>query len=387
MRARYGKLLRLVQGFMMWGAELLAPNTFPGRRAGVARTGLRFLRALPHFLRTREKSNERFHPHFAGWSYADHRDGAFHAMASRREAAAADFPLVSILVRTCQRPQWLRQAITSCANQTYPNLEVIVVEDGPDASRAAAESFAGRIAVRYQATGERVGRARAGNLAMQAARGEWMNFLDDDDVLFADHVEVLVRAAREARAVGAFGFAWESHTRVLDRDRARYEEISNVPRLRHGFDRVTLWHENYLPIQAVMFHRSLFEHHGGFAEDMDQLEDWNLWTRYTLKDDFVHVEKTTSKYRVPADAHEAAERQARLDAAYRGAVERQRSLQLQLSARDIAEMADAYARNRSLGVVARTQLRRVALSNRAFARVAAWRRPTREWLRRRGLWQ
>ena len=386
MRARYGNFLRLVQGFMMWGAEWLAPSSFPGRRAGVARTGARFLRALPHFLRTRVKPTGRFRPHFAGWSYEEHRDGAFHAMASRREGAQ-EFPLVSILVRTCQRPEWLRQALASCANQTYPNLEVVVVEDGPDASREAAASFAGRLAVRYQATGERVGRARAGNLAMQAARGEWMNFLDDDDVLFADHVEVLVRAAQKARAVGAFGFAWESHTRVIDRERALYEEVSNVPRLRRGFDRITLWHENYLPIQAVLFHRSLFERHGGFLEDMDQLEDWNLWTRYTLKDDFVHVEKTTSKYRVPADAREAAERQARLDAAYHGAVERQRSLQLQLSAREIALMAEAYAHNRSLRVATRAQLRRVALSNRAIARVAAWRRPAREWLRRRGLWQ
>jgi hypothetical protein len=136
-----------------------------------------------------------------------------------------------------------------------------------------------------------------------------------------------------------------------------------------------------------MFHRSLYERYRGFAEDMDQLEDWNLWTRYTLKDDFVHVEKTTSKYRVPADAREAAERQSKLDAAYRGAVERQRSLQLQLSAREVAEMAEAYHRQRSIAVAARAELRRVALSNRAFARVAAWRRPAREWLRRRGLWQ
>ena len=75
----------------------------------------------------------------------------------------------------------------------------------------------------------------------------------------------------------------------------------HVTRHRQPFDRLTLWHHNFLPIQAVLFHRSLYERHGGFAEDMDQLEDWNLWTRYTLEDDFVLVEKTTSKYRVPAD--------------------------------------------------------------------------------------
>ena len=387
LRTRYGNFLRVLQGVGMWFAELLAPESFPGRRAGIARAGWRYLRALPRFLRTRVHPSAGFHPHFAGWSYEERRDGAYHETASRRGTTPADFPLVSILVRTSQRPAWLRQALASCANQTYPNLEVVVVEDGPESSRAVIEELAPRLALRYRATGERVGRARAGNLALAAARGEWLNFLDDDDVLFADHVEVLVRAARRARALGAFGFAWEAQTRVIDRDAALYEEVGNVPRLRRGFDRVTLWHENYLPIQAVCFHRSLYERHGGFAEDMDQLEDWNLWTRYTIQDDFVHVEKTTSKYRVPADAREAAERQAKLDAAYRGAIERQRSLQLTLSARDVAEMADAYLRSQSVVVVTRGDLRRVALSNRVFSRLAAWRRPAREWLRRRGLWQ
>src|SRR5207249_3936601 len=79
---------------------------------------------------------------------------------------------------------------------------------------------------------------------------------------------------------------------------------------------------------AVLFHRSLYERYGGFAEDMDQLEDWNLWTRYTLEDDFVLVEKTTSKYRVPASAREAAAGQTRLDRGYRDAVEREEAVRV-----------------------------------------------------------
>ncbi|HSJ96361.1 MAG TPA: glycosyltransferase, partial [Myxococcota bacterium] len=328
LRTRYGGAARIFQGLAMLGAELLAPNSFPGRRAALARTGWRYLRDLPHFLRTRVAGNESFQAHFAGWGYEQRRDGAFHAMRSRRGRDPAEFPLVSILIRTMERPAWLRQALASCAHQTWPNLEVVVVEDGPASARAVIEEFAGRLEVRYLPTGERVGRARAGNLAMAEARGEWMNFLDDDDVLFADHVEVLVEAARAAGARGAYGFAWETRTRVIDRERALYEETADVPRHQRRFDRVSLWHENYLPIQAVCFHRSLWERHGGFAEDMDQLEDWNLWTRYTIEDDLVTVEKTTSKYRVPDDAREAAERQARLDAAYPDAVARQRALTL-----------------------------------------------------------
>jgi GT2 family glycosyltransferase len=387
LRARYGNFVRMLEGIGMWGAEILARQEFPGRRAGIARTGWAFLRAAPHFLRTRVAPTERFRPRFNRWSYEERRDGAFHEMSSRRDMVPADFPLASILIRTTGRTAWLREALASCAHQTYPNVEVVVVEDGPETSRAVVAEFAQRLNLRYEATGERVGRARAGNRALAAARGEWLNFLDDDDLLFADHVEVLVEAAQRAHAVGAFGFAWETRTRVIDRSRAIYEETRNEPRLRRGFDRITLWHENYLPIQAVCFHRSLYERHGGFAEDMDQLEDWNLWTRYTLEDDFVHVEKTTSKYRVPDDSREAAERQARFDAAYAGAIERQEALKVTLSARQIAEMADAYVRSQSMVFALRPAVRRLARSNPVFARLAAWRRPARDWLRRRGLWQ
>jgi hypothetical protein len=132
-----------------------------------------------------------------------------------------------------------------------------------------------------------------------------------------------------------------------------------------------------------MFHRRLFEKYGGFAEDMDQLEDWNLWTRYTIEDDFACVEKTTSKYRVPDDPRAAAARQAKLDAAYAGAVERQRQLQLTLSPREIALMAERYT-TEPVAHVSRNVVRRIVSRNPLLARIASWRAPTRAWLRGRG---
>jgi hypothetical protein len=167
-------------------------------------------------------------------------------------------------------------------------------------------------------------------------------------VLFADHVEVLLQAARDAGTAAAYGLAWEARTRIADREAARFEEVSLATRHHQRFDRMALWHHNYLPIQSVLFHRRLYERHGGFDEGMDQLEDWNLWTRYSLEDDFVLVEKTTSKYRVPADAGEAARRQAALDAAYREAVRRQHAMRAALSPQEVMKMAEAHARRHRL---------------------------------------
>ncbi len=387
LRTRYGSALSVAKGVLMWGAEVLAPETFPGRRRGIVEAGLRYARNACHFLRTRVPRNARFNPRFTGWSYEQRRDGAFHAMRSRRGRPSTDFPLVSILVRTTARAAWLREALVTCARQTYPNLEVVVVEDGERRSQAVVDEFAPRLALRYLATGGRVGRARAGNIAMEQARGEWFNFLDDDDVLFADHVEVLVDAARGAGALGAYGFAWETATRIVDRERAIYEETATVPCHRPSFDRGRLWRQNFLPIQAVLFHRSLWETHGGFAPDMDQLEDWNLWTRYTLDHDFVAVEKTTSKYRVPADPHEAARRQAQLDAAYPNAVGRQAALRSRLTLQAAAELDAARARDDARAMGARGLVRRLVGSSRVLSRLAAWRQPARTWLRRRGIRQ
>ncbi len=123
----------------------------------------------------------------------------------------------------------------------------------------------------------------------------------------------------------------------------------------------------------MLFHRDLFAKHGGFAEDMDQLEDWNLWTRYTLEDDFVLVEKTTSKYRVPAGARDAAGRQELLDRAYQDAVDRQRALTVTLSPYQISQMAEDYVRSQSVVMVSRGDLRRLrkgaplACANRGLA--------------------
>ncbi len=385
LRARFGGVLATAKGLAMVAGEMMAKSTFPGRRRGLARAAATFLVRWPYFLRTRVRPSAGFHPVFSGWSFELRRDGAFVPMRSRRERADAPAPLVSILVRTVDRPAWLREALASCANQTHGNLEVVVIEDGPERSRDVVESFGDRLSIRYRATGRPVGRARAGNLALAEARGEWLNFLDDDDALFADHVEVLLDTSLAAHAAGAYALAWETHTDVMDRESARYEERMHVTRHNQRFDRLALWHHNYLPIQAVLFHRRLYERHGGFAEDMDQLEDWNLWTRYTLEDDFVLVQKTTSKYRVPADARIAADRQGLLDRAYADALERQRDMRLTLSPRQILEMADAYAREQTVVMVTRGDVRRFFFaSGPVMSRLAAYRPVARRVLRRMG---
>ncbi len=371
LRTRYAGRRQIAQGLSMALAEFMLPQSFPGRRRGIARAVWKFLRNARYFW-TSHQDAPHFEPRFAGWGYEIRRDGAFHSFLPRA-AQPSELPLISVLIRTHKRPAFLRQALTSVMHQTHRPLEVVVVEDGSDDGGSVCADFAGKIPLRYFRISPGRGRSVAGNRALAEARGEWFCFLDDDDVFFADHLEVLLQTAREHQLKGAYSLAWRTTTRIHDASVPHYVELSWDRFPDEPFSRVALWHHNYMPIQAVLFHRSLYDTHGGFAEDMDQLEDWNLWTRYTMRDDFIQVRKTTSKYRVPAEVSHTAERQGKLDDAYKDAVARQATMTFEANPVLVRKIAEDYVRSNALIHVGRDQLRSRVAASRWLSRIASLR--------------
>lgn len=355
-RARYSGHRRILQGVSMACAEMMIPQPFPGRRKGIAKALTKFARNYRYFWNSHQ-SAPGFEPRFAGWGFELRREGAFHAFQPMSEQPRHK-PLVSILIRTHKRPAFLRQALTSVLHQTFRNLEVVVVEDGSDEGLAVCEEFRDRLDVSYHRVFPGRGRSVAGNLALAKARGEWMCFLDDDDLLFADHVEVLLQTAVRHDVRGAYGLSWRTHTKVVDEQGALVEEERHDVFPDEPFSRMVLWHHNFMPIQSVLFHRSLYDRHGGFAEDMEQLEDWNLWTRYTIDTDFVQLRKVTSKYRVPASVQTSTQRQGKLDDAYKDAVSRQEEMAFKATPGMVRQMAEDYAKANALIHVGRDQVRR-----------------------------
>ncbi len=371
LRARYAGHREIARGLAQALGAMLAPQDFPGRRQGIGRAIGRFARNYRYFRRTRQAA-PGFAPRFAGWDYELRREGAFHPF---RELAIQlqPKPLVSILVRTHHRPGFLRQALASIENQTHRPLEVVVVEDGSTDGEAVCAEFARRLDIRYCRLDPAQGRARAGNRALAEARGEWLGFLDDDDLLYADHAEVLLQAALDAGLPGSYGLAWRVHTRVTDELLGTFEEVCRDVVPDEPFSRLKMWHHNLMPIQAVLFRRDLYERHGGFAEDMDQLEDWNLWTRYTIDVDFVQVRKLTSIFRVPGDTGSAAKRQGSLDAAYCDAVARQSSMFFTADPLLVRRLAEDFARQNALIHIDRQQVRDQIVRWPWLARLDAWR--------------
>jgi hypothetical protein len=148
---------------------------------------------------------------------------------------------------------------------------------------------------------------------LQRAKGKYLGFLDDDDVFYPEHIEVLINnLEKNNKSLLAYSISFETPIMVKSINPYVYEELSYDVVYRQAFNRLLLFYNNYIPIQNILFDRSLYEDMGGFDEDLDLLEDWDLWIRYSTKTDFVFVNKLTSIYRVPGNIKDIESRNQKL---------------------------------------------------------------------------
>lgn len=108
-------------------------------------------------------------------------------------------PMVSVVIPTRQRPLLVRRAVESALGQTYAPIEVVVVVDGEDAETVEELRSIGDGRLRILAFPEAAGGSEARNRGIQAARGEWIALLDDDDIWFENKLEIQMRAALEEK--------------------------------------------------------------------------------------------------------------------------------------------------------------------------------------------
>jgi GT2 family glycosyltransferase len=322
-RFRYGGVWDKFSVFPLQFFLVFRGGGFEGSRILALKSQLKIMRLMPFFWNSR-KANDRFP--FYGFNYEKNRHGSFYVVGNLPEKK----PVVSIVTRTYKgREALLKECIMSVLNQTYPVIEHIVVEDGGDTMKPLIED----IQARYPAhriihhAAPRKGRAYAGNQGMKMAKGQYLLFLDDDDLLFSDHVEVLAgELLADDKIDAAYSLAWEVET-AFDSDGGYWEyDHKTDPVFFQEFDRNLLMHHNYIPIQSILFKRELYEKYGGFDLEMDFLEDWNLWSRYALHAVFKFVPKTTSMFRTPHDVEIRMRRKKQLDQAYPDAVARLRKV-------------------------------------------------------------
>lgn len=182
-------------------------------------------------------------------------------------------PEVTTIVTTHGRPGHVQEALASLRAETHKDVEIVVVDDGGEFDAALCD-----LPLRV-VHGSQLGVARARNLGLAAARGEFVIFLDDDDVALPHRISSLVGAARRHRASLCFGM-----TRRQVEDTS--EVLECVPTQAHssgavGFCDVLTCAPH---VNAVLARTETLRAVGGFDAGANHFDDWSAWLRIADRD-------------------------------------------------------------------------------------------------------
>jgi glycosyltransferase involved in cell wall biosynthesis len=188
----------------------------------------------------------------------------------------------------------LGECLDSINRQTYPNIEIVVVNDAGQDVYDIVSMRNSRYIIRYVGHPVNKGLAAARNSGIRACHGKYIAYLDDDDIFYPEHVETLVGVLEKGSHKVAYTDAFRAFQRKV------YDEYvvekRDVP-YSFDFDRDRILISNYLPVICVMHDRLCMEKSGYFDESLATHEDWDLWIRMSRTYDFKHIPGTTCEFR------------------------------------------------------------------------------------------
>ncbi len=215
-------------------------------------------------------------------SKAPSRQAAVRANSENRHAEITVQPLVSVIIPAYNAEQDIAQAIGCAIAQTYPEIEIVVVDDGSQdgtvqtARETLKSSFKGRWSVLELGTNR--GASAARNAAVKQAKGEWIQFLDSDDAIAADKIELQMKQARTAGPdISAIYSSWR-HVYLEDGKFVPAGPL-NTPRYEDKHPLMFFMYYASLHHGACLIRRSALERIQGFDETMRTYEDADLLAR------------------------------------------------------------------------------------------------------------
>ena len=205
---------------------------------------------------------------------------------------------VSVVVRTLNRPFLLKKALTSLANQTYRDFEVVLVNDGGEDVGDLVSFYQKYFPIQYIHHDQSKGRTPALNVGVTHSKGRWVGFLDDDDILFPWHLELLhqyLTSQKDCR------LAYSNYNRSIFR--TNQDEYAFVIQGVEpwSYDKKDLWVSNHTPIHTWLLAKDSFDKVGLFDETMQMLEDFEFLIRLSNITDFLHVDRVSCDYRFYLD--------------------------------------------------------------------------------------
>lgn len=211
-------------------------------------------------------------------------------MTNRRE----DFPLVSILIPVFNGANYLEQAIESALNQDYPNIEILVINDGSNddgQTLAILQSYEDKVRVFNKENG---GVASALNLGIRNMKGDFFSWLSHDDLYYQRKISEAFQAyqnqSRENVIIYSDYLVFSS-----DNPSGYLEEMSKIS---YNQFRYWLLTKSQLHGCTLFIPKTAFIECGNFDETLKTTQDYDMWFRMSKKYDFIYLDKCLVKFRI-----------------------------------------------------------------------------------------
>jgi len=208
--------------------------------------------------------------------------------------------LVSVIIPTYKRPYWvLMRAVKSVLDQSYTNLEVIIVDDSGtnDTNRNDVENEIRKITdhrVRYIQHAYNQGACKARNTGIENSRGNYIAFLDDDDEWLPNKLELQLKKMDASQA----GLVYCDYYAITLKDDIQVKKDVRAHRISGWvYDELIL--RNFIGSTSfVLLKKEVLDSCGNFNESMKSAQDFELWLRISKKYEVDYVDTPLVNYYV-----------------------------------------------------------------------------------------
>lgn len=211
-------------------------------------------------------------------------------MTNRRK----DFPLVSILIPVFNGANYLEEAIESALNQDYPNIEILLINDGSNdggQTSAILRNYEDKVRVFNKENG---GVASALNLGIKNMKGDFFSWLSHDDLYYPSKISEAFEAYQN-----------QSHENVIiysdylvfssDNPSGYLEKMSKISPSQFRYWLIT---KSQLHGCTLFIPKTAFIECGNFDETLKTTQDYDMWFRMSRKYDFIYLDKCLVKFRI-----------------------------------------------------------------------------------------
>lgn len=206
-------------------------------------------------------------------------------------------PIVSVIIPTYNRTDFLKLTLESVLNQTYQNFEIIVVDDGTpnDKNMLLCQKFNKVKYIKIENSG---GPAKPRNIGIREAIGRYIAFVDDDDLWLPTKLEKQVAILENNPDFGLVHSCCE----VIDENGIKKNEIIGKPGsldVKHGDVSMRMMGNWTLMMPTPLIRKEVIDKVGFFNEKIPSaLEDVEFWSRCSFATNFFYIDEPLAQYRV-----------------------------------------------------------------------------------------